>query len=92
MHYCEKFLKKEVQKDLNSECGDEIKQILYDYFVKNLIRGVVRGLPEWYKDGRIALKKQRKEMRRLKRFLGGKRYVSFALMMLSSWILGDTQK
>jgi len=41
---------KESQRDLQEECADEIKQILYDSFIKRILRGSVRGLPEWYKD------------------------------------------
>jgi hypothetical protein len=40
---------KEVQADIKSECEDEIKQILFDEAWKKISRGVIRGLPEWYK-------------------------------------------
>lgn len=40
----------EVQRDLVAECSDEIKNMLFDHFVKQIQRGVIRGLPEWYKD------------------------------------------
>lgn len=41
---------KEVNNDILKECKDEIKQILFDKFWKDISRGVTRGLPEWYKD------------------------------------------
>lgn len=40
---------KEVWPDIVAECEDEIKQTLWDHFSKQLQRGVVVGLPEWYK-------------------------------------------
>lgn len=41
---------KEVQHDIAEECSDEIKDALYRYAIKHIQRGVVAGLPEWYKE------------------------------------------
>ena len=41
---------KEVQHDIVTECKDEIKDALYQYAIKHIQRGVVGGLPEWYKE------------------------------------------
>lgn len=43
-------LMKETQEDLIAECHAEIKSLLFDSFKKQILRGSVRGLPEWYKD------------------------------------------
>lgn len=43
-------LMKEVNADIEKECADEIKEILYKNFYKDIQRGITRGLPEWYKD------------------------------------------
>jgi hypothetical protein len=43
-------LLKEVAQDIHKECQDEIKEILFAHFWKNISRGVTAGLPEWYKD------------------------------------------
>ncbi|MBE3139176.1 MAG: hypothetical protein IMZ53_01180 [Thermoplasmata archaeon] len=40
---------KEVQEDILKECEDEIKQKLFAYAKSHVVRGVVSGLPEWYK-------------------------------------------
>jgi hypothetical protein len=42
-------LMKEIAVDVRRECEDEIKQILFNHFWKNIQRGVIAGLPEWYK-------------------------------------------
>lgn len=42
-------LMQEVSTDITAECGDEIKEILFKHFWKTISRGVVQGLPEWYK-------------------------------------------
>ena len=39
----------EVKKDIKKECEDEIKEILFKWSIDHVIRGVVAGLPEWYK-------------------------------------------
>lgn len=43
-------LMKEVAADIREEDEDEIKQLLFDAFWPSIKRGVVRGLPEWYKN------------------------------------------
>lgn len=47
---------KEVQDDIAKECTDEIKDALFSHAMKHIKRGVVGGLPEWYKE--ILMKKQ----------------------------------
>lgn len=41
---------KEVPSDLITECGDEIKEVLFKWAYQHLIRGVNRGLAEYYKE------------------------------------------
>jgi hypothetical protein len=41
---------KEVHIDIEKECQDEIKDKLYRYAIPNIKRGVVSGVPEWYKE------------------------------------------
>ena len=43
-------LMKEVPRDLLAECEQEIKQELFDWAYSKIVRGVVRGLPEYYKE------------------------------------------
>ena len=40
---------KEVRNDVLIEVEDEIKQKLFDHFQKDILSGITRGLPEWYK-------------------------------------------
>jgi len=40
---------KYVSKDVHSECADEIKEVLFKHFWKQISRGIITGLPEWYK-------------------------------------------
>lgn len=40
---------KEVQADVEMECGDEIREILYRWAWPKVQRALVHGLPEWYK-------------------------------------------
>ena len=40
---------KEVQTDVAEECGDEIRDALYQHAISHIRRGIVGGLPEWYK-------------------------------------------
>lgn len=40
----------EVMADIEKECLEEIKDMLYAHFAKDIKRGVVYGLPEWYKE------------------------------------------
>jgi hypothetical protein len=39
----------EVQRDLDEECGAEIRDALYKHFFPRIKRTAIRGLPEWYK-------------------------------------------
>lgn len=41
---------KEAQQDIERECMDMIAQKLTEWALPQIRRGVVRGLPEWYKD------------------------------------------
>ena len=41
---------KEVYEDVDKECKEEMKNYLYDHFRKDILRGVVYGLPGWYKE------------------------------------------
>jgi hypothetical protein len=43
-------LMKEAQQDVEKECMDLIAQKLVEWALPNIRRGVVRGLPEWYRD------------------------------------------
>ena len=43
-------LMKEVNKDVLAECADEIKEKLWKYAWPKIARGIVRGVPEWYKN------------------------------------------
>ena len=40
---------KEAQSDIKKECMDEITKALLSYYMPQIMRGVVGGLPEWYK-------------------------------------------
>lgn len=40
---------REVHHDLRTECADEIKDMLFAHFWKAIAGGIVKGLPEWYK-------------------------------------------
>jgi len=42
-------LLKEVQQDIETECADEIKEQLWLWIRKDVLRGSAHGLPEWYK-------------------------------------------
>lgn len=44
------LLIKAVQTDIEEECSDEIKDALFKWAWGDIRRGVVRGLPEWYKE------------------------------------------
>lgn len=41
---------KEAQNDIAKEEEDEIKETLYNHFRGQILRGSIRGLPEWYKE------------------------------------------
>lgn len=43
-------LLKEAAADIEKECEDEIKDALWAHFWPQIRRGVVSGLPEWYKE------------------------------------------
>lgn len=47
-------LMKEVQADIEKECMDLISQKLAEWALPQIRRGVIRGLPEWYKDQLVA--------------------------------------
>ncbi len=40
---------KEIQADVLEECEGQIKDLLYQWAIRNIERGVVRGCAEWYK-------------------------------------------
>ena len=40
----------EVPADVEAECADEIKQRLWDWAWPTIRRGLIRGMPEWYKE------------------------------------------
>lgn len=42
-------LVREVSRDVADECAESIKQELWEHFRKQILSGVTRGLPEWYK-------------------------------------------
>lgn len=42
-------LMKEISQDFESECKEEVKEKLYAYFRKKILKSVTRGVPEWYK-------------------------------------------
>ena len=46
---------KEVQRDIQEECADEIRDALYVHAVGHIRRGVTGGLPEWYKEELLKL-------------------------------------
>ena len=41
---------REIQKDVTDECADEIKNILFNHYWKDLSRKITAGFPEWYKN------------------------------------------
>lgn len=43
-------LLKEVQADITVECKEDIKEELYKWASGGILRGAIRGLPEWYKE------------------------------------------
>jgi hypothetical protein len=40
---------KTVMQDIKDECNEEIKEMLYSWAIDNILRGCIRGFPEWYK-------------------------------------------
>lgn len=53
------FLIKEAQADIDKECADLIAEKLAEWALPQIRRGVVRGLPEWYKDELLKLQFER---------------------------------
>lgn len=45
----------QVQMDIEEECIAEIAEALYLHFKGDILRGVIRGLPQWYKDRLAAI-------------------------------------
>jgi len=43
-------LLKEIQNDIEEECIDEIKQKLWNWVKPQILRGAIRGFPEFYKE------------------------------------------
>lgn len=43
-------LVKRAQIDIEAECKEEIQEMLWKGFHKEILRAVVKGLPEWYKE------------------------------------------
>jgi len=41
---------KEVQEDIRKECTDMVAEKLVQWAMPDILRGTVRGLPEWYKE------------------------------------------
>ncbi len=46
---------REIQEDTKKECEEEIKDKLFNYFWKNISRGITKGVPEWYKEELLKL-------------------------------------
>jgi hypothetical protein len=44
------LLVKEIGDDVERECAAEIRDILFAHFWPNIRRGLMRGMPEWYKE------------------------------------------
>jgi len=40
----------EIQQDVQAECSDEIRDLLFKHYWKEISRGLVAGFPEWYKE------------------------------------------
>lgn len=55
------LLIREVAPDIEKECADEIAAKLWAWAWPHIRRGVVRGLPEWYKEQLLALQFAPKE-------------------------------
>jgi hypothetical protein len=45
---------REIQADLAKECKDEVADVLIRHFWPQILRGAIRGLPEWYKQSLLA--------------------------------------
>ena len=44
------LLIKEIGDDVERECAAEIRDILFAHFWPDIRRGLMRGMPEWYKE------------------------------------------
>ena len=44
------LLMKETQEDIKKECSEIVAKKLMEWAMPNVLRGCIRGLPEWYKD------------------------------------------
>ena len=42
-------LMREIRDDVQKECGEHIKEVMYKYAWESISRGIVGGFPEWYK-------------------------------------------
>jgi hypothetical protein len=40
----------EIDRDVMEECGEEIKEALFQYWWREIKRGIAKGFPEWYKN------------------------------------------
>ena len=49
------LLVKEIPVDVKKECEQDIKDFLFDHFWPHISRGIMKGMPEWYK-GKLAEK------------------------------------
>lgn len=54
-------LLKEVHDDLEAECADEIRELLFKHFWPKIARGVAAGFPEWYKEQLLQLQFSRED-------------------------------
>lgn len=54
-------LLKEVQRDIEEECKEEIKEKLWNWAKSHILRGSIRGLPEYYKEHLLGLQFEKKE-------------------------------
>lgn len=43
-------LLREIAVDFEKDCAEEIGQILWEHFRKQILRGIQQGFPEWYKE------------------------------------------
>lgn len=43
-------LMQDLHADTEEECSEVIKQMLWEHFRKDILRGIGKGLPNWYKD------------------------------------------
>lgn len=55
------MLIKAIQRDVQEECEDEIKDELFKWAFDHIRRGLTGGLPEWYKEQLLKLQFEQKE-------------------------------